>query len=362
MRRSVFLPFLLTLLLAAAPLGSGQAAVVYAVEDGTGDVSAGAAGTRQPIPAVDSLPYIDVTKLEIRDLDEEILEFRLSNAAGFQPGPSGAYSQVSIGFQQTRHRIHFTVEGIGSPPTQVYLETSQLRFTIQNETDASTEIMTTDVSLCVPLPGSVHCTFFSRFYLEFQIQEGVLVIPVPKEFLTSQAAESRSAFGGAGGASALPPRLYAGDKLTGIHVMGEEPFEIFATGLGMPTVDIQDRMPDQGNAPEFVLSYPSATNDLVIHHAPWSVIAGEENVISIQVDNLAPVKRIVNFSLQQDPRAGDPWPMSISPTATLPAGESTNITLRVKAPPLANGVGDWARVTIRGNVITQPGNVGIRTT
>lgn len=359
MRFRVLVATALLLMLPSAAFAQPGAA--YLIEDDTGDVAAGAAGTRQPVPSADTLPYIDVTKLEIRDLDEELVEFRLSNAAGFKAAPANFGSMSYIGLQQTRHRVHFTVEGIGSAPTKAYLETDQNRLRIENDTTPYSDVITMGVSLCVPLPGSVQCDFFSRFYLDFNVQDGVLVIPLPKEFLTSQAAEARSSFGGAGGASALPPRIYAGDKLTNLFVIGEEPGEIFATGLGMPTVDVQDRMPDEGSAPEFVFSYPSATNDLVIHYPPWSVIAGEENVISIQVDNKAPVKRIVNFSLEQDAGAGDPWPMSISPTATLPAGQSTNITLRAKAPPLVNGVGDWAIIKIRGDVITQPGNVGIRT-
>jgi hypothetical protein len=358
--RRILLVALSIALLSLPPVAFAQAND-YVVEDEAGDVSAGMADTRQPVPAVDTLPYIDVRKLEIRDLDEEILEFRLSNEEGFRPAPKDWQSSSYIGIQQIRHRVHFTVVGIGAQPTKVFLETDQLRLRIDNYTDAKTEVITTGVSLCVPLPGSQQCDYFSQFYIEHRIENGVLVMPVPKEFLTSQAAEAHSSFGGAGGASALPPRLYPGDKLTEIHVVGEEPNEIFATGLGMPTVDVRDRLPNEGNAPDFTFTYPSATNDLVIHYPPWSVVAGEENVIQIQVDNKAPVKRIVNFSLEQDLLAGDPWPASISPSATIPAGLSTNVTLRVKAPALKDGVGDYASFKIRGNVITQPGNVAIRT-
>lgn len=357
----VFLVGLTFVCLVFAPSSLAAAGDAYIVEDPSADVAAGAAGTRQPVPSVDTMPYIDLTKLEIRDVDEELLEFHLSNAAGFRSAPTDVSTSVYIGLQQTRHRVHFTVAGIGTPPAKVFLETEQLRWRVENDTDAKTEVVTTGTSLCVPLPGSLDCDFFSQFYVEHRIEEGVLVFLVPKELLTSQAAEVRSSFGAAGGANALPPRLFAGDRLTEIYVLGEEPNQVFASGLGMPTLEVQDRLPNQGHAPDFVLTYPSATNDLVIHYPTWSVVAGEENLVSVQIDNKAPVKRIVNFTVEQDPRAGDAWPITVTPTVTVAAGQSTNITMRVKAPPLKDGLGDHAIVKLRGNVITQPGNVAIRT-
>jgi hypothetical protein len=292
---------LVALLLVAPllPLAAAQAPNPYAVDDAEADVAAIAAGTRQPLPAVDSFPYLDITRLELRDVDEEMLEVRLSNAPGFVAFTAD-FATNYIGYPQMRHRIYFTIAGLGAPPAVAFLETFQLKLRTENQTEAKNDVVTGGVLLCIPLPGASdrdYCDFFSSLYLDHRIDDGVLVVSVPKVYLTNQATEFRSWFGGSGGFAALPPRLFVGDKLTNIRVVGEEVLDPFFGGSPFPsTVEIQDRMPDQGNAPDFEFVYPSATNDLILRHPPSSVVAGEETLVPIQVDNLAPVKRIVNFT------------------------------------------------------------------
>ena len=340
------------------PHAGAQASVPGFVQhsDGRGDVAVSAAG--QPgtggLPENDATGYFDITEFSLTDLDEETLVIRLKVASGFRSVfQTGGYGSLSA--EEILHHVRFTIPGVGGTPVLVQLEARSVRVRIENQTDAKTELMVQTVQVCFPTGTQVACDFWS-YSLEKSLENGALVMKLRKELLTQAYAEQ--GYGSQRTRANLPARLVPGDALTDLFARTlYRPVYSFG-GLVEP-VRFSDRAPNTG-ALQLALAYGTPAVDLRMTLSWRAVIRGVENDVPVLVQNLGTHKRIVNFTAEMLP-AGDakPWPLEITPSATLGAGKSTNITLRVKPPAEGPEAALYRTVKLRATILTEPGTIAI---
>lgn len=324
------------------------------MDDPPNDVTLGAGAASSPsLPAAERIPYLDLTQVQFRDLDESTLELRLRNQAGFKLFQDAT---AIFGGEEASFDVFFSVPGStgGSAPILVSVES----FHYRTESNVpQTDWVVAGARLCLPRPGpSGTCDFFASEFLSHDIVDGELVIPIPKLMLTQQGHDAPGA-----GAAALAPRLSAGDLVSEVWARGisrANPYFTVSVG-GSEGAELVDRVPDTGFG-SFPLAYPTSTDDLRITWPQSGLVAGEPNVLAVQVENLAPAKRIVNFSLEMQRSSTDqPWTYALTPQVTLGAHRAANLTLRVEPPALGDAGRVWALFRIRADVITQPGTVAL---
>ena len=337
---------------AASPTAAQGATAPWNVSDAPNDVAAQAGpATTPPMPPAWFTPYLDVTSLSIADPDEEVIEFRLRTSGGFAPtAPVGHRSSFPV-----EHEILFQAPE-SSAGLSIFVES--MRRDDQTPLDP---LYVVRVKLCGGTRATTGTGFGAeticnwRGRLDYRVEEGALVVLLPKLELTNRGSTKDQI------TQLLPPMLEPGMSLHGIRVRASANIEAVTGGV-LAGLRFVDRAPNAGEAPPYVLRRGSPVHDLTIHFDRRGVIAGEENVLLVRVENLASHKRLVAFSVDVTKVEGDGvWTAEITPKATIGAGKTTNLTLRLR-PSAAGLVGPSAAgIKVVGRILTEGGLLAITT-
>ncbi|MBI2077153.1 MAG: hypothetical protein HYT80_02105 [Euryarchaeota archaeon] len=328
MRAAVPLAILLLGLL--APASSAQnppASGGWTQSDNPNDLSLGAFGQNLgPAPSQWHFSYLDITGLAIEDPDEMNLVFRLKVAGGFRPGPVAG----SVPGEYILHTIQFKVPGSAAYGVVQAISDGRI--------DAPMPTAPTWVVFCTMVTLRNRCE--NPFggppsLLEFTIEEGVLVMPVPKGLMTRDGAHDRNP-----AKQQLPVEIDAGAVLENIVVSAEGSYFLNQVGFGVLNgrpVSVSDRMPDASPAPPYVLANGAAVQDLVMKVDARGAILGQESALPVLLFNKAASKRLVNLTVRHtNPDDAGAWRVSITPTITIGSQQYVNASLRVFPPAAAN--------------------------
>ncbi|HLE48369.1 MAG TPA: hypothetical protein VI818_08740, partial [Candidatus Thermoplasmatota archaeon] len=187
------------------------------------------------------------------------------------------------------------------------------------------------------------------------VDQGAIVLSISKIKLTQVGQEGQRVRN-----ANLPGRLVAGDAL--VDVYARTTYRPVFLGTGAQAIpQVTDRAPDTGLL-QVPLRYGSPAPDLRMKLGQSAVIGGQENQVPVEVQNLGTHKRIVNLSVELKPLVGPPpWSASITPSVTLGAGKSTNVTLRVNPPAADAKERSVAAIKLRATILTEPGTIAIAT-
>ncbi|MBI2077154.1 MAG: hypothetical protein HYT80_02110 [Euryarchaeota archaeon] len=332
----------------ALPAGAQGPPEPWSLTDAPDDVVVEAGpGQTPPVARAWFTPYVDVTSLVVEDPDEESLVFKLRTSAGFAPAAAVSHRPVF----PVEHEIQFSAPG-GNAALSILVESMGR----QDQTPLD-PLYVVRAKLCggtrpttgLGVGAETICNWRSR--VDYRVEDGALVILLPKLELTNRAAEKDQV------TQLLPPALEPGMSLQGIRVRASANVEAVAGGT-LVGARFVDRAPNAGAAPPYVLRRGSTVADLSIHFDRRGVIAGEENVLLVRVDNTAPHKRLVAFSAEVETTVGDgTWTAEITPKATIPAGKTANLTLRLRTPTSGLSGMSAGEIRVVGRILTEGGLV-----
>jgi hypothetical protein len=315
--------------------------IAYALDDGTGDVVFSVvSGVETPgLPGAAYLPYLDFTAFSVDDTNALNLEIRMKNQAGFT---DRKLDTAVIGVD-AYHSFSFLMPGTQASPVFGNVQV----FSYFDEPGAAqAQGMVYTVEFCaIPSASVRYCG--NPTALPFTFEEGAIVIELPKTYLT-RSGPLGSLF------PQLAPKIRAGDTLTQVtvlaygHVMGY-------TSIGGETPnELRDYVPNDGAAPDFTFVHPSVTDDLEIKFTQVGVVAGEENIVGVEIKNLADRKRLLNLVVDVLEMDGE-WTIKTAPNVTVRAFDVLNATLRITPPLAANGPPPSVTFQLRAEVVTEPG-------
>ncbi|MBI2077151.1 MAG: hypothetical protein HYT80_02095 [Euryarchaeota archaeon] len=342
---------LLLALAGSLPPASAQEPGVVHKEDAKNDVTFSAQQVNSPnLPDNEVTSYVDIHTLTVTDVDEETLEVRLKTGTPFVV--MNGQKLQTYGIEEVYHQVFFSIPGAGGQPVQAQVNVRSIHVHVENNTP-SKGFLVVYASLC--FPSSLQQYQYSCEYggnqLPVSADGGVLVARIPKEKLTQVGQEGERTRN-----ANLPGRLFPGDVLTDVYARAFlRPF--FTGGGFLEVARFIDRAPDSGGL-QITLRFGSPAPDLKMSVPQAAVILGQENQVPVLVQNLGTHKRIVNLTVDRL-TADQPWTASVTPSVTLGAGKSANVTLRVTPPPAGTSDRLTAVLKLRATILTEPGTIAI---
>ncbi|MBI2076925.1 MAG: hypothetical protein HYT80_00940 [Euryarchaeota archaeon] len=109
-----------------------------------------------------------------------------------------------------------------------------------------------------------------------------------------------------------------------------------------------------------MLRHGAATPDLALRVGRTTIAAGEETRVPLEVQNLAAHQRILNITGSLVAGADPAWQFSVVPRVLVAGHDSTNVTVRVRAPALRDAPLLVATVRFRADIAGEPHVFGLR--
>lgn len=289
----------------------------YAVTDPPGDVRSGHAPEAPSLPAGSAGAY-DLLRLRIHDEDEEALRFELQVGdlrapATFIDGALLDYVFLVVSFQidasGPRYELEWEVALPVLAPTNSGVRPAAARLCILLEDRP-----------CTPQRVVAHVNW----------DDSTVGAWVPKDALS-----------GRGPLPGTPPQARAPP----FDVMGNQLFRLYAFSRPGASLQLADRLPDTGDAPDYVLRHPLAVpamrlgfDDPEAYAGPYSVgvdgfavlrfpvvpvAAGTPAPVRLRLENAASSPRIVNLTLRYlEEGPGSAWGLRLIETLTIPANST----------------------------------------
>lgn len=339
----------LLLLVPGMPLVGAQQeeSPTYHLDDATGDVAfTVVTGVATPgLPSAAVLNYVDLTAFTADDVDPLTLRVKVSTAAGFQPRGE---QPLIIGGSPIYYSFMFQIPGTEATPAYGVLTF----YGYWDDTSAgSTPAVVGPVQFCInTFYQDTYCGFAGALVIEPQYEDGTLVLDLPKTELT-RSGQFAQTF------PQLPGKIRPGDALTRVQILAHSQLLGYSTINGESPTELRDYVPN-GQAPDLVFEHPSVTDDLRLDLSQVGVVAGEENIVGLEINNLADRKRLLDLKIGIDEMKGD-WTVSIVPNATVRARDALNVTLRIVPPVPGTGPLPSIKFQIRAVVMTEPGVLAV---
>lgn len=320
----------------------------YHLDDATGDVAFSVvSGVATPgLPNAGHLSYVDFTSFTADDVDPLTLRVKMSTAAGFQPRSEQA---VIFGFP-IYYSFMFQIPGTEATPAYGVLTV----YGYWDDTGAgSTPVIVGSAQFCVNTyyEDSSYCGFAGNLVIEPRYEDAALILDLPKKELT-RSGQFAQLF------PQLPGKIRPGDALTRVRIIAHTQLLGYTTIGGEQPTELRDYVPNSEQAPDLVFEHPSVTDDLQLGLTQVGVVAGEENIVGLEIKNLADRKRLLELKVDIDEMDGD-WTVNTVPNVTVRARDTLNVTLRIVPPVPGAGALPTIKFQIRAVVTTEPGVLAV---
>jgi hypothetical protein len=300
---------LLVAALWAPALATGAPSSPWRQEDPAADVEmVFYGGLRAPAASVlRGYTSTDLRSLEIQDPGPSELIFRLKSTQGFKGLQT---AQTIIVSDTVVHTINFGIPGTQLLGRFVVLERDQ------TPESAEPDFRVASVSFRLVGPSGATCTILGSPEVQWSIEDGVLVLPVQKGWMTTLFQPNSPP-----ASCARAERIRAGELLTGIHVETKHSAWIVTIATHM-----EDRLPDTGFAPDFAIVHSSPPAEFLITYPPSraSLVKDELNRADVFLRNRLLTSADVRMSAD-----GGAWHAQSTPQVHLPANNTTVASLWV---------------------------------